>query len=348
MTIWPRLWPPAPLPRRPVRHNPSPPRPGRPDSCRACRDPTARGGDHREIAGRGQAPVLVHDQRPQLRVHARGADRARVPTGPALFERLPESVRSRPLIRDGKRGGTLFESHVVCPEISAGGPPRSTPADWLLRPHRPCGRPGQCPEHHVHRGHPRLRLLAPRRARCRRSQCWPNHGWGTSRRIDRSGTRFRRVLETEDVIVGGRHARAAKRMTLREAHRTLGRSGRRGGARGCRRVPRRGRRLRASATGRRQSVDSVRRGDSWRWRAPRRWPGNVRRLIRWHPRFCGLLLLQIDIDHHHRRTARRRDRLVVGALERGECLRKGLGGRIPFGVTLCAPCRPYRWRFARR
>src|SRR5690348_13728268 len=34
----------------------------------------------RKIAGRGQAPVFVHDQRPELGINARGADRTAIPS----------------------------------------------------------------------------------------------------------------------------------------------------------------------------------------------------------------------------------------------------------------------------
>src|SRR5437870_1054426 len=53
----------------------------------------------REPTRRGQAPIFIHDQRPQFRVNARSADRACIPTGSLCLDGLHDRLDTSFLIR---------------------------------------------------------------------------------------------------------------------------------------------------------------------------------------------------------------------------------------------------------
>ena len=57
--------------------------------------------------------------------------------------------------------------------------------------------------------------------------------------------------------------------------------------------------------------------------------GNLRRLVRRDLQVVRFFFLQLDIDHDHRRTARRRDGFVVCALDRGQRFFQRLRLRVP-------------------
>ena len=60
---------------------------------------------------------------------------------------------------------------------------------------------------------------------------------------------------------------------------------------------------------------------------------NLRRVIRRHLHRSGFFLLQLHVDHDHRRTTRRRDRFVIGALNRDERLLQRLRRGVPLRVA---------------
>src|SRR5262245_51284697 len=60
-----------------------------------------------EATGRSQTPVLIHDERPQLRVNASRADGAAIPTGALAFNRCLDGFNPRGLIGDRMFCGAL-------------------------------------------------------------------------------------------------------------------------------------------------------------------------------------------------------------------------------------------------
>src|SRR5690606_14576023 len=63
----------------------------------------------REVARRREAPVLVHNQRPQLGVDAGGRDGARVPAVPLLVQRVAHGAHVGVPVRRRMAGAALLD-----------------------------------------------------------------------------------------------------------------------------------------------------------------------------------------------------------------------------------------------
>ena len=338
----------APRPPRPARRSPCRRRPVRRDSCTACCDPrAARCARPRNCSAR-EDPVFIHDQRPQFGVDAGRADRARVPAGALLLERARAAPRcalsdSRPRVSRRAPGSRAACPAIICLRHFVD----DAPAGWLRRRRRPCV------------GGPAAAAASATAA----AATWPHDAWRDAAEADvgrvaaeqRGERRADQRRRCRRLLRG----RACSRRTCSRRDRTAD------DAAGSSSVPEsrpwtssadelrelapRAARLQASAVVRPRSADSAHRAAPWRSRAPdrnrrRRSSAADTRALSASPAssFCKSISITTIVG-----AAGRRDRFVVGALDGDQRFLERLRLSRPTWCS-CEPCRPCRWRCARR